>query len=138
MQEEFDSLQDNETWELVLLPSKSKLVQCKWFYRTKMVVNVSYVKYNSNLVDNVFYQFHGVEYTETFSPVAKMDSIMLVLAIAASKRCEVHHMDVKSDFLHGDVHEDIYMQHHEGFIHYPSLVFRLNKSLYDPSLVPKT
>ena len=73
MQEEFKSLQDNETWEFVPLPSKRKLVQCKWVYRTKM------------------------------------DSIMLVLDIVASKRWEVHHMDVKSDFLPGDLHEDIYM-----------------------------
>ena len=51
----------------------------------------------------------GVDYIETFEPVAKIDSIKLVLAIAASKRWEVHHMDVKSDFIHGDLHEDIYI-----------------------------
>ena len=50
-----------------------------------------------------------MDYRETFAPVAKMDSIRLVLAIAASKRWEVHHMDVKSDFIHGDIHGDIYM-----------------------------
>ena len=52
-----------------------------------------------------------MDYRETFAPVAKMDSIMLVLDIPASKRCEVHHMDVKSAFIHGDIQEDIYMQH---------------------------
>ena len=55
-------------------------------------------------------QFQGIDYNETFAPVAKMDSIRLVLAIAASKQWEVHHMDVKTAFLHGDLKEEIYMQ----------------------------
>ena len=101
MQEEFKSLQDNGTWELVPLPSKRKLVQCKWVYRNKMDVDGYDVNYNSRLVSKGFSQVHGVEYTKTFALVAKMDSIRLVLAIAASKRWEVHHMDVKSYFIHG-------------------------------------
>ena len=75
-------------------------------------------------------QVYGVDYTETFSPVAKMDSIRQVLALAASKCWEVHHMDVKSAFLHGKIQEEIYMQQHECFQEYPSLVCRLKKSLY--------
>ena len=71
-----------------------------------------------------------MDYTYTFAPVAKMDSIKLVLAIAVSKHSEVHHMDVKSEFIHGEIQEEIYMQNYEGFIHDPSLVFRLRKSLY--------
>ena len=71
-----------------------------------------------------------MEYTSTFASVAKMDSMRLVLAIVASKRWEVHHMDVKSVFIHGDLHEEIYMNHHKGFIHDPSLVFMLNKYIY--------
>ena len=57
------------------------------------------------LVANLFSQVQGIDYNDTFPPVAKMDSIALVLAIAASKQWEVHHMDVKSDFLHGDIKE---------------------------------
>ena len=109
MQKEFKSLQDNETWDLVPLPSKRKLVQCKWVYMTKMDVNVSYVKYKFSFVSKGFSQFHGVEYTETFALVANMDSIRLVLAIATCKRWEVHQMDVEIYFIHGEIHEDIYM-----------------------------
>ena len=130
MKEYFKSFQENETLELVPLPSKRKLVQCKWVYMTNMDVDGLYVKYNPMLVSKVFSQVHGVEYIETFAPVAKMDSIRLALAIATSKQWEVHHMDVKSDFIHGDLHEDIYMQHPKSFIHDPSLIFRLKKSLY--------
>ena len=108
MQEEFKSLQDNETLELVPLPSKRKLVQCKWIYRTRFVVEGSEINYMAMLVSKGLYQVQGVEYTETFADVAKMNSIRLVLAIVASKHWEVHHMDVKNAFIHGDLQEDIY------------------------------
>ena len=76
---------------------------------------------------NSYSQFHGVYYTETFAPVAKMDSIRLVLAMEASKGWQVHHMDVKSAFLHGKLHEDIYRQKPEGFQEDPSLVCSFKK-----------
>ena len=78
-----------------------------------------------------------MDYHETFAPVAKMDSIRLVLAIFASKHWEVHHMDVKSAFLHGDIHEEIYMNHPEGYISDPYLVYKLNKSLYGLKQAPR-
>ena len=70
------------------------------------------VNYKAILVSKFFSQVHLVDYTYTFSPIAKMDSIRLVLDINASKRREVHHKDVKSYFIHGAIHEDIYMHHH--------------------------
>ena len=75
-------------------------------------------------------QVQGVDYHETFAPIAKMDSILLVLAISASRHWEVHHMDVKSAFLHGDIHGEIYMKQPKGYITYPYLVCKLKKSLY--------
>ena len=102
-----------------------------------MAADGSNIKYKVRLVSKGFSQFQVVDCTNTFALVEKMDSIMLVLAIAASKRCEVHHMDVKSDFIHGDIHEEIYMQHPKGFIHDPSLVCRLKNSLYGLKQAPK-
>ena len=78
-----------------------------------------------------------MDYHETFSLVAKMDSICLVLAIFASKHREVHHMDVKSGFLHGYIHEEIYMKHPEHYISDPSLVYKLKKSLYELKHAPR-
>ena len=95
MQEYFNSLQGNETWELVPLPFKRKVVQCKLVYRTKVVADGSKIKYKAILVSKFFSQVQGVEDTDTFAPFATMDSIRLVLAIAASKHWEVHHMDLK-------------------------------------------
>ena len=76
------------------------------------------------MVSKGYSQVHGNDYNETFAPVAKMDSIRLALAIVASKQWEVHHMDVKCDFLNGDLTEYIYMQKPEGFVSNPYLVCR--------------
>ena len=78
-----------------------------------------------------FSRVQGMDYHETFASVAKMDSICLVLEISASKHWEVHHMDVRYSFLHGDIHEEIHMKQPKGYILYPSLVSKLKKSLYE-------
>ena len=85
MQDEFNSLQENETWELVSLPPKRKLVQCKWVFQKKIAADGYDVKYKAILISKGYSQVQGVDYTETFAPVANMNSIRLVLAIAASK-----------------------------------------------------
>ena len=77
-----------------------------------------------------FSQVQGVDYHETFTPVAKMDSIPLVLAISTSKQWEVHHMDVKYAFIHGYIHEEIYMKQPKGYISDSSLVCKLKNSFY--------
>ena len=105
MKEGYHSLQKNETWELVNLPLGRKLVKCKWVFKTNFVVDGYPIKYKEILVAKGFFQVQVIDYNESFAPVAKMDSIRLVLAIAASKQWEVHHMDVKSSFLHGDTKE---------------------------------
>ena len=78
-----------------------------------------------------------MDYHETFASVAKMDSIRLVLAISASKHWEVHHVDVKSAFLHGDLHEEMYMKQPEGYITDPYFVCKLKKSLYELKQAPR-
>ena len=110
MDEEINSFQKNTTWEIVSLPTRTKLVQCKWVFWTKVATDGRTYKYNARLVAKGFSRVQGVDYHETFAPVAKMDSIRLVLAISASKNWEVHHMDVKSTFILVDIHEEIYMK----------------------------
>ena len=89
------------------------------------------------MAEKFFSQVQVVDYHETFASVAKMDSIRLVLAISASKHWEVHHMDVKSEFLHGYLHEEIYMKHIKGYISDTSLVCKLKKSLYGLKQAPR-
>ena len=95
------------------------------------------MKYNEILVAKGYSKVHGIDYNETFAPVAKMDSIRLALAIAASKQWEVNHMDVKCDFLNGDLTEYIYMQQSQGFVSNSSFVCRLKKSLYGLKQAPR-
>jgi hypothetical protein len=94
-------------------------------------------RYKERLVAKGFQQIHGIDYDETFSPVENMDSIRLVLAIATTKGWEVHQMDVKNVFLHGDISEEIYMEKPQGFIQNSSLVCRLKKSLYGLKQAPR-
>eukprot|EP00253_Pinus_taeda_P021612 PITA_21612 len=110
MNEEYRSLLANDTWDLVPLPKGQKLVRCKWVYRTKYGPDGKVDNHKARLVAKGFSQVEGIDYTETFSPVAKMNSIRLVFSLAASLKWEVHQMDVKSAFLHGDLHEEIYME----------------------------
>ena len=99
MKEEFHLLQNNDTWDLVTLPSERKLVKCKWVFKTKFSVDGSHLKYKEILVAKGFSQFQGVDYNKTFSPIANTNSMRLVLAIASSKQWEVHHMDVKPFYM---------------------------------------
>ena len=91
-------------------PPEGKLLKCKWVYKTNFSTNGSPLKYKEIFVAKCYSQVHGIDYNETFAPVAKMDSIRLPIAIAASlRKWEVHHMDVKCAFLNWDMNEKIYM-----------------------------
>jgi hypothetical protein len=110
MQEEYNSLLENQTWDLVPLPSGRKIFRCRWVYRTKSAADGQINKYKSRLVTKGFQQVHGIDYDETFTPVANMDSIQLALSIAEAKGWEVHQMYMKNAFLDGDLSEEIYME----------------------------
>ena len=103
MDEERHSLMVNDTWDLVPLPKGRKLVRCKWVYRTKYASDGSVARLKARLVAKGFSQVEGIEYNETFAPIAKMNSIRLVLSLAALHNWEFQQMDVKSAFLHGDL-----------------------------------
>jgi hypothetical protein len=105
MKEEYKSLLSNDTWDLVPLPKIRKLVRCKWVCRTKYGPDGKVDKHKAILVAKGFSQVEGIDYIETFAPIAKMNSIRLVLSLVVSYKWEVHQMDVKSVFLHGDLHE---------------------------------
>ncbi|KAH9292456.1 hypothetical protein KI387_042361 [Taxus chinensis] len=137
MQDEYSSLMKNNTWDLVPLPKGRKLVRCKWVYKTKYAADGSVEKYKARLVAKGYSQVEGVDYYETFAPDTKMDSVHLVLSLAASHQWSVHQMDVKSAFLHGDLHEEIYMEQPQGFVHDSSLVCRLRRSLYGLKQAPR-
>jgi hypothetical protein len=90
MQEEYNSLLENQTWDSVPLPSRRKIFRYIWVYKTKNTTDKKISRYKDMLVAKGFQQVHGIDYDETFTPVVKIDSIRLALAIVASKGWEVH------------------------------------------------
>ena len=126
-QYEIDALAKNQTWDLVDLPPGRKTVKSKWVFKTK-----SDGRRRARLVAKGFTQVPGIDYDETFSPVARFESIRLLLALAALEDWEIHQMDVKSAFLNGVLEEEIYMEQPQGFIiaGQEGKVCRLRKALY--------
>ena len=129
---EYTQMLSHNTWELVPLPQGRKLVGSKWVFKIKENVDGSIERYKARIVAQGFSQKPHLDYTETFAPVTKFASLRSILAIAAIEDLEVHHMDVSSAFLNGDLEEDIYMVQPEGFVEpgKEHLVCRLKKSLY--------
>ena len=110
MQAEIRALEDNGTWTLERLPPGKRPLGSQWVYRTKYLSNGNVERLKSWLVVLGNHQQAGIDYTETFAPVAKMTTVRAFLAIAASKNWELHQMDVHNAFLHGDLHEEVYMK----------------------------
>ena len=132
MQAEIDSLTLAGTYDVTELPQGFQAIGGKWVFRTKRGANGEIVKYKARWVAQGFRQKHGIDYNETFAPVARFDSIRALLALVAHHDWELHQMDVKSAYLNGDLEEELYMRQPTGFVVKGSenLVCRLNKSLY--------
>jgi hypothetical protein len=126
-QYEIDTLHKLKVWNLVDLPQGCKTVKCKWVFKWKADGH-----YCARLVAKGFTQLEGVDFDETFSPVAHFESLRLVLALATLEDREIHQMDVKSAFLHGDLDEEIYMEQPIGFVvaGQEHKVCKLQKALY--------
>jgi len=139
MREEYDSLMTNNTWTLVPLPAGRKPISCKWVFKIKQGANGEVECYKARLVARGFTQTYGVDYNETFAPVAKFTSIRSILALAALEDMDIHQMDVKIAFLNGELEEEIYMEQPQGFVHQGGehLVCKFQKSLYGLKQSPR-
>ncbi|GKB31415.1 retrovirus-related pol polyprotein from transposon TNT 1-94 [Tanacetum coccineum] len=113
---EIDSILQNHTWDLMDLPPGCKPLGNKWIFKKKMKADDAIDKYKARLVIKEFRQHEGLDYFDTYSPVTRITSIRMVLAIATLINLDVHQMDVKTAFLNGDLEEKIYMNQPEGFI----------------------
>ncbi len=139
MQEEYASLMANGTWELSILPTGRKSVGCKWVFRTKRDASGEIVRHKARLVAKGYSQVAGVDFDETFAPVAKFITIRCILAIGAAMDWEIHQMDVKTAFLNGVLEVEIYMDQPEGFVQKGKehLVCKLKKALYGLKQSPR-
>jgi hypothetical protein len=139
MREEYDSFMTNNTWTLVSLPAGRKPVSCKWVFKIKQGANGEVERYKARLVARGFTQTYGVDYNETFAPVAKFTCICCILVLAALEDMEIHQMDMKTAFLNDKLEEEIYMEQPQGFVHQGGehLVCKLHKSLYGLKQSPR-
>ena len=137
--DEIFSIEKNNTWELVDLPEGIKPIGLKWVFKIKRNADGSVSKYKARLVAKGYVQRHGVNYDEVFAPVARMETIRLVIAIAASQSWEIHHLDVKTAFLHGDLREEVFVTQPEGFqvAGKERKVYKLRKALYGLKQAPR-
>jgi hypothetical protein len=109
MQEELDVLDRTGTWDLVPLPSHAVPITCKWVFKIKTKSDGSVERYKARLVARGFQLTQGLDYDETFAPIAHMTVVRTLIAVAASSSWIISQMDVKNAFLHGDLHEEVYM-----------------------------
>ncbi|KAK8656739.1 hypothetical protein V6N13_098677 [Hibiscus sabdariffa] len=132
MRSEMDSMSDNQVWTLVEPPEGIKPIGCKWVFKKKTDMDGNVQTYKGRLVANDYRQIHGIDYDETFSPVAMFKSILILLAIAAFHDYEIWQMDVKTAFLNGKLEEDVYMTQTEGFVTLENAgkVCKLQRSIY--------
>ncbi|CAM8941115.1 unnamed protein product [Rhodiola kirilowii] len=140
MHKELDALQANNTWEITDFPSGKNPVSSKWIYRVKRKLDGSIERYKARLVARGFSQMEGLDYHETFAPVVKMNTVRSLLVVAVSKNWPLFHLDVDNTFLHGDLHEEVYMTPPPGFFKTEKAqgkVFKLLKSLYGLKQAPR-
>lgn len=130
--DEFTSLIANQTWEIVPLPDGRRAVGSKWTFKNKRNSDGVIYRHKSRLVAKEYTQEDGIDYEETFAPVAKMTSIRVVLAIAVAENLTFWQMDVDTAFLNGKLEEEIYMEQPEGFVdpEHPDWVCRLKRCIY--------
>ena len=132
MEEEMESLKENQVWDLVDLPSNRKAIGNKWVLKIKRKADGSIERYKARLVAKGYTQLEGIDYEVTFSPVVKFASIRLILSLVAHFDLELHQMDVKTTFLNGELNEEIYMEKPIGFViqSQEHKVCKLNRSIY--------
>ncbi|GKD12940.1 retrovirus-related pol polyprotein from transposon TNT 1-94 [Tanacetum coccineum] len=131
MEAELTALERNHTWNVTSLPKGHKLITSKWVYKIKYKPDGKVDKFKARLVVRGFNQKEGLDHKHTFSPVAKLAIVRVLIAIAIAKQWSLHQLDINNAFLHGSIEEEIYMLPPEGYTKAsPGQVCKLNRSLY--------
>ncbi|KAK2452140.1 putative mitochondrial protein [Trifolium repens] len=139
MQDELNQFQRNDVWDLVPRPAHKNIIGTKWVFRNKMNEQGEVVRNKARLVAQGYSQQEGIDFTETFAPVARLEAIRLLLSYAVNNGITLYQMDVKSAFLNGVISEEVYVKQPPGFedLKNPNYVYKLKKSLYGLKQAPR-
>ena len=139
MREELEALRKNQTWELTDLPEGKRAVGCKWVFTIKQNPEGKIERYKARLVARGYSQVYGIDYDETFAPVAKMNTVRILISCAANFGWPLYQLDVKNAFLHGDLQEEVYMEVPPGMAAAGNggKVCKLKKALYGLKQSPR-
>ncbi|KFD60883.1 hypothetical protein M514_26944 [Trichuris suis] len=129
--------QENSVWTLVDLPAGKRVVDTRWVFCVKTKVDGTVAKYKARLVAKGYVQRPGIDYSETFSPVARFDTVRTILSVGAVEKLKFQQFDVKTAFLYGTLEEEVYVRQPEGFEDGTDRVCRLNRSLYGLKQSPR-
>ena len=132
MEEELNALEANHTWDVVQLPPTKRPIGCRWVFTVKYLSDGQIERYKARLVAQGYSQTYGINYGETFAPIAKMKTIRILIALAVQLDWPLQQYDVKNAFLHGKLEEEIYMRIPHGYSHiqHANQVGKLRKALY--------
>lgn len=136
MNEELIALESTDTWEVCSLPTGKHAIGCRWVYKVKLNADGTLERYKARLVAKGYTQREGIDFVDTFSPVAKMTTVKNLIAVAAAKKWKLSQLDISNAFLNGELTEEIYMAlppgytPKEGTTLPPNPVCRLKKSIY--------
>ncbi|GJR88488.1 retrovirus-related pol polyprotein from transposon TNT 1-94 [Tanacetum coccineum] len=139
MQEELHEFERLEVWELVPPPDKAFVITLKWIYKVKLDELGGILKNKARLVARGYRQEEGINFEESFAPVARLEAIRIFLAFAAHMNMVVYQMDVKTAFLNGNLREEVYVSQPDGFVDpdKPNYVYKLKKALYGLKQAPR-
>lgn len=139
MMEEYQSIIKNNVWDIVPRPKGKSVVSSKWLFKIKHATDGSVEKYKARFVAKGFSQKEGIDYEETFAPIARYTSIITIIAIATVKGWKLHQMDVKTTFLNGVIEEEVFIEQPDGFVIHEkeSHICRLKKALYGLKQAPR-
>ncbi|KAL0288879.1 UNVERIFIED_CONTAM: Retrovirus-related Pol polyprotein from transposon TNT 1-94 [Sesamum calycinum] len=130
MKSEIDALEQNYTWEVTPLPKDKRDIECRWIFKLKLKSHGTIGRQKVRLVAKGYNQIEGIDYFDTFSPVAKAVTVRTLLVVAASLQWHIHQVDINNAFLHGYIEEEVYMMPPKGYSVPPGHVSKLRRSLY--------
>nr|GFC23251.1 retrovirus-related Pol polyprotein from transposon TNT 1-94 [Tanacetum cinerariifolium] len=133
---QFDRL---DVWELVDRPLCTNVINLKWLWKNKRDEENTVIQNKSRLVAKGYVQKEGVDFEESFAPIARLEAVRLFIAYAAHKSFTIYQMDVKTTFLYGPLKEEVYVNQPDGFVdpYHPDKVYRLKKALYGLKQAPR-